>query len=157
MSADWDCDMGEYAEQSADMGSERKNEFLWHTRVYYEDTDAGGLVYHANYLKYFERARTEWLRSLGIEQSDLLKESIAFVVRKAEVEFIAAAKFDQQLRICCKIIELKRATILFEQTITNYNNTLLVKAVVSIACVNLKKMKPCRIPDQVLGEFSSVV
>lgn len=149
--------MDEYADNSAIMVSSGKNEFFWDTRVYYEDTDAGGLVYHANYLKYCERARTEWLRALGIEQTDLLKESTAFVVRKAEVDFIAAAKFDQQLRICCKILELKRATILFEQTITNNNNTLLVKAVVSIACVNLEKMKPCRIPDHVLGEFSSVV
>lgn len=149
--------MGDYAKKTVVAGKAGVNEFFWHTRVYYEDTDAGGLVYHANYLKYFERARTEWLRSMGIEQNELLEQSIAFVVRKANVDFLAAAKFDQELRICCKIIELKRATILFEQTITNNNNTLLVKASVSIACVNLKKMKPCRIPERVLGEFSSVV
>ena len=149
--------MGDGKEKVGMAKKNAENAFIWHTRVYYEDTDAGGLVYHANYLKYFERARTEWLRALGIEQNELLKQSIAFVVRNANIDFIAAAKFDQELRICCKIIELKRATILFEQTIINNNNTLLVEASVRIACVNLEKMKPCRIPDRVLEEFSIVV
>lgn len=148
--------MGEYAEGGVAGAGEKNNHFDWYVRVYYEDTDAGGLVYHANYLKYFERARTEWLRALGIEQNSLLSDSIGFVVRKADIDFVAPAKFDQQLRICSKVIELKRATIIFEQTIIN-NNTLLVKALISIACVNLDKMKPCRIPERVLGEFSSVV
>ena len=73
--------MGDNTEKGGMAKKNAENAFIWHTRVYYEDTDAGGLVYHANYLKYFERARTEWLRALGIEQHELLKQSIAFVVR----------------------------------------------------------------------------
>ena len=73
--------------------------FQFPVRVYYEDTDAGGIVYHANYLKFLERARTEWLRSLGIEQDVWLAQSIAFVVRHMDIDFRHAARFNQQLVI----------------------------------------------------------
>ncbi|GAB2690570.1 tol-pal system-associated acyl-CoA thioesterase [Aliiglaciecola sp. 3_MG-2023] len=129
----------------------------FNVRVYYEDTDAGGIVYYANYLKFFERARTEWLRSFGIEQHSLLEQSVGFVVKRVEMDNIAAAKFDDFLQINTQIIELKRASMLFQQQITNSNNLSLVSAKIRVACVDLQKMKPIAIPAFILGEISSVI
>ncbi|UAA37323.1 tol-pal system-associated acyl-CoA thioesterase [Paraneptunicella aestuarii] len=135
-----------------------KNEFFWETRVYYEDTDAGGIVYHANYLNFMERARTEWLRALGIEQTELLQQSIGLVVTSLEIKYLAAAKFNEMLRICSQLVELKRASVEFEQKIyNNDNNKLLVSAQVRVACVDLSKMRPRAIPEFILGELSRVV
>lgn len=137
---------------------ENKNEFFWETRVYYEDTDAGGIVYHANYLNFMERARTEWLRALGIEQTELLQQSIGLVVTSLEIKYLAAAKFNEMLRICSQLVELKRASVEFEQKIyNNDNNKLLVSAQVRVACVDLNKMRPRAIPEFILGELSRVV
>ena len=91
--------------------------FQFPVRVYYEDTDAGGIVYHANYLKFLERARTEWLRSLGIEQDVWLEQSIAFVVRHMDIDFRHAARFNQQLLVTNRIADLKRASVVFAQQI----------------------------------------
>ncbi|GAA0853436.1 tol-pal system-associated acyl-CoA thioesterase [Aliiglaciecola litoralis] len=126
-------------------------------RVYYEDTDAGGIVYYANYLKFLERARTEWLRSFGIEQHTLLEQSIGFVVKRVEMDNIAAAKFDDLLTINSELIEIKRASMIFQQTIINASNICLVKAQIRVACVDLNKMKPVAIPSRILGEISRVI
>ena len=88
-------------------------------RVYYEDTDAGGIVYYANYLKFFERARTEWLRELGINQSYFLEHHIGFVVRQVIMDNVAAAKLDDLLTIHSSISELKRASMTFQQQIVD--------------------------------------
>lgn len=125
-------------------------------RVYYEDTDAGGIVYYANYLKFLERARTEWLRALGIEQDKLLEQSIGFVVKRVEVDYQAAARFNQLLRVESQITEIKRASLLFQQRILDQNNNMLVRASVKVVCVNLVEMKPIGIPEFILGELSSV-
>ncbi|MCC2605595.1 tol-pal system-associated acyl-CoA thioesterase [Planctobacterium marinum] len=129
----------------------------WQIRVYYEDTDAGGIVYYANYLKFMERARTEWLRSLGIEQTDLLQQSVGFVVRHVEMENIQAARFNDLLCISSQIVELKRASLVFQQEIRNQSNNKLVSALIRVACVDLNKMKPLAIPKSILGELSRVV
>ena len=126
-------------------------------RVYYEDTDAGGIVYYANYLKFLERARTEWLRDLGIEQDDLLEQSVGFVVKRVEMENIGAAKFNELLRIESQLVELKKASLVFKQTIFNNKDQTLVSALIRVACVRLDKMKPVPIPDFILGEFSRVI
>lgn len=120
-------------------------------RVYYEDTDAGGIVYYANYLKFFERARTEWLRELGIHQSFFLEQNIGFVVRTVTMDNISAAKFDDLLTVHSEITELKRASMKFEQYITNQNNQLIAKAQVLVACVNTEQMKPRAIPPEISG------
>jgi len=125
-------------------------------RVYYEDTDAGGIVYYANYLKFFERARTEWLRELGIEQDVLLEQNIGFVVKRVEMDNDLPARFNQLLSVESQIVELKRASLVFQQQIINQNNNSLVRARVKVACVNLKQMKPIAIPAFVLGEISRV-
>jgi acyl-CoA thioester hydrolase len=136
-------------------------------RVYYEDTDAGGLVYHTNYLKFMERARTEWLRNLGIEQQSLLEQSIGFVVKGLTMKNSKAAVFNDMLSISCQVVELKKASMLFKQhayrvkdvTNTHNNNAmstekeLLVSAEVRVACVDLGKMKPIAIPDFILREI----
>lgn len=131
--------------------------FKWSVRVYYEDTDAGGIVYYANYLKFLERARTEWLRSLGIEQDSLLQQDIGFVVKTVQMENISPAKFNDLLCISSQIVELKRASLVFRQEIQNETNNKLVEALIRVACVDIKKMKPLAIPKTILGELERVV
>lgn len=126
-------------------------------RVYYEDTDAGGIVYYANYLKFFERARTEWIRSLGVEQDQLLEQSVGFVVKHVEMDNRRAARFNELLSIRSHIVELKRASLVFDQTIINADGDTLVTATIRVACVNLQTMKPIAIPDFILGEISRVI
>ena len=128
--------------------------FQFPVRVYYEDTDAGGIVYHANYLKFLERARTEWLRSLGIEQDVWLAQSIAFVVRHMDIDFRHAACFNQQLMVSNQIAELKRASLVFAQQIQDETGRLIVSAKVTIACVHLDGMKPTAFPDVIKGVFT---
>jgi acyl-CoA thioester hydrolase len=123
-------------------------------RVYYEDTDAGGIVYYANYLKFAERARTEWLRELGIEQTSFLEQKLALVVRQVEMDNTASAKLDDLLTVTSTITEFKRASLSFEQKITNQVKQLLCTVKVRIACVNLSLAKPCAIPKDILGAFN---
>jgi acyl-CoA thioester hydrolase len=126
-------------------------------RVYYEDTDAGGIVYYANYLKFFERARTEWLREMGTEQDILLERSLGFVVNRVEMDNHAPARFNDLLCIESEIVELKRASLIFKQVIISPNKQCLVSALIRVACVNLSNMRPQAIPDNILGEFSRVI
>ncbi len=125
--------------------------FRWPVRIYYEDTDAGGIVYNANYLKYLERARTEWLRALSIEQDQLLAQDIAFVVRHVDIDFCSAARFNEQLYVSCEVAELKRASMIFKQVIVDEHDRVVVKATVTIACIKLSAMKPVAIPSDISG------
>jgi len=130
-------------------------------RVYYEDTDAGGIVYYANYLKFFERARTEWLRELGINQATFLEQNIGFVVRKVEMNNIASAKLDDLLNVNSTITTLKRASLVFYQQITNQAQQVICTATVRVACVNFQsndsqRVKPMAIPESILGAFKRV-
>jgi len=121
--------------------------FTWTVRVYYEDTDAGGIVYYANYLKFFERARTEWLRSLGIHQQDLLaNEAAAFVVRSASVDYLGAARLDDELTLRLSIEKLGRASVQFSQQAWR-GDTLLASANVKVGCVDASTLRPRSIPD----------
>ncbi len=93
-------------------------EFIWPVRVYYEDTDSGGVVYYANYLKFMERARTEWLRQLGFEQDELLeKEGILFAVRRVSVDYLRPARFNDELLVSASISKQGRASLTFQQEI----------------------------------------
>lgn len=125
-------------------------------RVYYEDTDAGGIVYYANYLKFLERARTEWLRELGVEQDRLLEQSTGFVVKHLEINYQAAARFNEMLVVESQLATCKRVSLVFDQSIYNHKNRPLVTARVKVGCVNLSNMRPMAIPDFVLGELSGV-
>jgi len=121
--------------------------FTWTVRVYYEDTDAGGIVYYANYLKFFERARTEWLRALGINQHDLLaQEGAAFVVRSASVDYRAAARLDDEIKLCLRVEKLGRASVQFAQQAWR-GDTLLSTADVKVGCVDAATMRPRSLPD----------
>ncbi|MEG3767172.1 tol-pal system-associated acyl-CoA thioesterase [Alteromonas sp. 14N.309.X.WAT.G.H12] len=124
-------------------------------RVYYEDTDAGGIVYYANYLKFMERARTEWLRELGYEQDRLMEQSVAFVVKRVEMNNHAPARFNQLLSIESQIVELKGASMTFRQEIKDLQDQCLVSADIKIACVDPTVMKPRKLPTTLLGDLSS--
>jgi len=121
--------------------------FLWPVRVYYEDTDAGGLVYYANYLKYMERARTEWLRGVGFEQTDLAHcHGVIFVVRSAAIEYLAPARFNDELQVTVELIKVGAGQIDLVQRVSR-GDTLLVQAAVKLACVARATMRATRIPQ----------
>lgn len=123
-------------------------------RVYYEDTDAGGVVFYANYLKFFERGRTEFLRSFGIEQDGLLSEGIAFMVKKVDMDCIKSALFNQLLSVKTTVSSYRKASLVFKQEVFNENDELLCQASTLIACVNLHKMKPTPIPTNIIEEIT---
>lgn len=130
--------------------------FTLQVRVYYEDTDAGGIVYYANYLKFFERARTEWLRELGIEQDKLLAENVAFVVTQVNMQNKKPAKFNELLTISSRIVMLKHASIVFFQQIHNSAAELLCQADVRVACINQQQLKARPFPAAVSEVFARV-
>jgi len=135
------------------------HQFALHTsdwRVYFEDTDAGGVVYNANYLKFYERARTEYLRSLGFEQDDLLAQNIVFVVRNINVDFVQAARFNDILVVQTKIQQLKKVSIVFEQEIFSKQsgqNILVNKALVKVVCVKADVFSPTAIPSDIVEKL----
>jgi acyl-CoA thioester hydrolase len=133
-----------------------KNKNDFQLRVYYEDTDIGGIVYHANYLKFFERARTEWLREKDITQSLFLEQSLGFVVTRVEMDYVASAKLDDLLNVTSLISEYKRASLVFNQKITNQDQQIICTAMVRVAFVNFTKGRPCPIPESILGALKRV-
>ena len=131
------------------------NHYSYKTRVYYEDTDAAGIVYYANYLKFLERARTEWLRSLGYNQSHIAeKNGIAFAVKSIEADYLLPAKLDDELTIETNIIKTTGVRIVFNQNIM-CNTRCLFKSEIAIVCINLAKMRPAPIPDNLLKLLES--
>ena len=127
--------------------------FRFPVRVYYEDTDAGGVVYHARYLHFFERARTEYLRLLEFSQQTLLQEQqSAFVVKSMAIDYRVPAKLDDYLIIETEVSAIKGATILFEQRLM-HDTVMLSKATVKVASVHLGNMKPVALPKEVKAAF----
>jgi acyl-CoA thioester hydrolase len=127
--------------------------FILPVRVYYEDTDAGGVVYHSNYLNFFERARTEMLRDLGFEQNELRAQlGIIFAVKNMQIDYLRPAKFDDLLAVSATISQTKKASLIFEQTIQRDEVTLCI-ANCKIACLNADKLTPTAIPDFLLQQF----
>jgi len=123
--------------------------FSWPVRIYWEDTDAGGVVYYANYLRFLERVRTEWLRSLGIDQSRVREElGVVFVVRDVTAEYLAPARLDDELEATIETVERRSASMTFVQRILlRSNGAALVTARVRVACVAATDFKPQRIPE----------
>ena len=120
--------------------------FTLPVRVYYEDTDAGGVVYYANYLKFCERARTEWLRTFGVSQQALIDEQgLGFVVRSVQADYLAPARLDDSLIVVTQVAMLRRASILFEQQLVR-GQELLFTARVLLASIDLRRQKPVAIP-----------
>jgi len=125
--------------------------FTWSLRVYWEDTDAGGVVFYANYLKFFERARTEWLRSLGVEQQTLADQSgVVFVVRSTAVEYNAPARLDDQLEIRTHIERVGPASVHFAQEAWR-GEQMLATGKIRVGCVDKSTFRPAPIPAPVLA------
>jgi len=131
-------------------------EFSFPIRVYYEDTDVAGVVYYANYLKFMERGRTEWLRHWGLDQSVLIDQDIAFAVRRAQVDYYRPARFNDALEVVSTIKEIRGVRVLFHQKIVSANDRELVYAEgeILVVCVTLSTMRPRPMPEELLEEMS---
>ena len=126
------------------------SEFSWPVRVYYEDTDSGGVVYYANYLKFMERARTEFLRSLGFEQDELAQQGLIFAVHRAEVDYIQPARFNNALVVTAKIAQQKKVSLTFEQEVKMESGELCSRGKIKIVCLDSDSFKPRPIPEEIL-------
>lgn len=124
-------------------------------RVYYEDTDAGGVVYYVNYLKFMERARTERLRALGFVQSQLAVENLLFVVHSAEARYLAPARLDDELAVSAEVVELGRASLRFRQQVRRTrDDALLCEGQFTVACVRADSFRPRAIPEALRTAFA---
>ena len=154
--------------------------FVWPVRVYYEDTDSGGVVYYANYLKFMERARSEWLRALGFEQDELIaREKIIFAVCSVQVDYLQPARFNDLLWVTVTLAERGRASLSFSQRvirpaaaerdrspqridtdalaeITGDKSKLLCTGQIKVACLDAVTLRPRSIPSPLLAEISRV-
>jgi acyl-CoA thioester hydrolase len=129
-------------------------DFVWPLRVYYEDTDAAGVVFYANYLNFMERARTEWLRALGFEQTTLMQErNVVFVVRSLAVEFLRPALFNDALDVTVALKAARGSVLEISQSVRR-GQDVLVSGDVRVACVNTQTFKPVRIPKSILDKLA---
>ena len=151
--------------------------FVWPVRVYYEDTDSGGVVYYANYLKFMERARSEWLRALGVEQDELISgHNVLFAVRAVQVDYLRPARFNELLAVTAEVAERGRASLTFKQSVLRVNKSgpgalalfndndsermladnenKLCTGRIKIACLNAATLRPCPIPTHLITEMS---
>ncbi len=130
--------------------------FAWPARIYWEDTDAGGVVYYANYLKYLERARTEWLRSIGVEQGELLREhGLLFAIVHVEADYRRPARYGDLLQVTCRVAEHTRTSVTFAQDIyrDRTDGELLFNGSVRAVCLEGATFRPRPIPDFLLKEM----
>ena len=129
--------------------------FIWPVRVYYEDTDAGGVVFYANYLKFFERARTEMLRAMGYELDVLAAtEGIIFVVRSVQLDYLRPARFNEQLQVSATVGLAKKASLTFEQVVRR-GDDVLCKGIIRIACLDVQTMRPKVIFEDLLEQLKN--
>jgi acyl-CoA thioester hydrolase len=127
-------------------------QFWWPVRVYYEDTDAGGIVYNANYLKFMERARTEWLREMGIAHGELsAKTGLQLIITRADIQFRAPARLDDALQVGVKMANLRRASLVLQQEVRDDASRLLSEAQVTVACVDKVNLRPRPLPHALRG------
>lgn len=132
--------------------------FSWPLRIYYEDTDLSGVVYHANYLRYFERARTEWVRAIGLGQERLMQsEGLAFTVADLQIRYLRPARLDDELEVTVAVLMKRRASLLFEQHLRRAHapKEILATAQVRVACVDVRSFRPRPLPALLMkGERS---
>ena len=132
-------------------------EHRWPVRIYYEDTDMQGIVYYANYLKYLERARTEFLREKGFEQDQLIEQqAVAFAVRSVQMDYIKPAKFNDELIVTTQVQQLKRVSLVFQQTIIcpADDNAIINSATIKVACLDARSMKIKPIPTEMIEQLT---
>lgn len=139
-------------------GEMRDHEFLLPVRVYYEDTDAGGIVYYANYLKFAERARTEFIRSLGVRQQDELSsdDKFGFAVKHCEIDYKAPAVLDDELVVTVEVTDLKGASAAMHQEIRR-GDEVLADINITVVYLSLKQKRPVRIPKELAAKIESVM
>jgi len=131
-------------------------EFKWQVRVYYEDTDAGSVVFYANYLRYMERARTEWLRSFGFEHEQLINEhNLIFAVKNVTIDYKKPGRLDDLLTVTSTLLNHRGASITFQQFIKNEKGELLTQAEVKVACLNATTLKASPMPEALLMELAN--
>lgn len=131
-------------------------EFIWPLRIYYEDTDAAGVVYHSNYLKFMERARTEWLRELGVELTQLIAETgMVFAIRQAELTFRQPARYGEGLTVRSRLIKVTPVRMRFSQQIVR--DQLLVEGEVEVVCVNGWTFKPVKMPAHIKQKLDALL
>lgn len=129
--------------------------FSWPVRVYFQDTDAGGVVYHASYVNFMERSRTEWLRSFGYSNAGLMKElGVMFVVRKLELSYLKPAQLDDMLTVTTQIKEIGRSRVNVLQTVQR-DGEILSEAEVHLVCVSAAEFKPVSVPDVLRKQWKS--
>lgn len=130
------------------------NSFSWPIRVYYEDTDAGGVVFYANYLKFYERSRTEFLRNVGFEQDFLRQQfNILFVVKSVNIDYLKPAHFNDLIQVSAEIIEQTKTSLIFKQMVMREHD-LLNHGQIRIACVDVQSFKPKPIPTVILEKIT---
>ena len=131
------------------------SEFILPVRVYYEDVDVAGIVYYANYLRYLERGRSEWIRDIGIDQSYLIEQEFAFVVTEVNIKYLKPARFNDMLEVVTEVESTGRARMLFKQTVRNkeQKELIYVQADVSAAGINTRTLKPKALPKQLVKEI----
>jgi acyl-CoA thioester hydrolase len=129
--------------------------FVFPVRIYYEDTDLAGVVYYANYLKFYERGRTEMVRAIGLDQAVLIEQGLAFAVARAEVDYLKPARFNDALEVVTEVERFGRASVTFAQhlRLAAAPHTVLNRAVVKVACVTVSDMKPAPLPDLLVKEW----
>ncbi len=129
----------------------------FHLRVYYEDTDAGGIVYHANYLRFAERARTEAMRALGVPHADLVRDcNLMFVVRRAKIDYLRPARLDNSLVVVTEPLDLRAATVTLRQDIRSESGSCAV-AEIELACIVPGEARPARIPPRWRAAFEAML
>jgi acyl-CoA thioester hydrolase len=128
--------------------------FEWPARVYYQDTDAGGVVYHANYVNFMERARTEWLRSFGYSNAGMMMElGVMFVVRSIKLDYLKPARLDDMLMVTALVKEIGRSRLNLVQTVTR-DGVLLAEGEVHLVCVKADSFKPVSVPEIMRKQWS---
>jgi acyl-CoA thioester hydrolase len=131
--------------------------FSWPVRVYYEDTDSGGVVYYANYLRFMERARTEWLRHFGVEQDQAREQDgVLFAVTHVDVAYLKPARFNDSLDVSVELVAQGRASMTFDQQVVRCDNdrTALCRGRIKIACLDAQTLRPRSIPEYIQTEIA---
>ena len=133
------------------------NPFVWKVRVYWEDTDAGGVVYHSRYLNFFERARTEWLRAMGVHQAKLAEEeNVLFAIRHMDIDFIDAARLDDELDVSVHSVDSNGVRITFNQDMSRSpDGQTVAKARLTAVCLKADSFKPTRMPKWIRAEINN--
>lgn len=140
------------------MNPEQGCDFSWPVRVYIEDTDAGGIVFYANYLRFMERARTERIRALGFPRLETIDPNVLFVVHSAQLRYHRPARLDDRLQVTADLVELRRTSMTFAQVVTHTDRAeKLVEGQIRVACIDRERMRPVAMPEALYGALQGIL